>query len=233
MTKVVAINGSPRMEKGNTAALLAAFLEGMREVGADVDVAYAARLDVKPCTGEMHCWYTKPGECYLKDGMQELYPALSQAELLVLATPVYIPLPGEMQNVINRLCPLVEPRLHVREGRTRARFRDHVAIRQIALVSTGAWWERENMDTVLRVARELAEDASVPFAGALLRPHAFLMKQDGRLTPAGEAVLRAAGRAGRELITEGRMRQETLDAVSCPLIAEEELRRRYNAALPS
>jgi len=108
-----------------------------------------------------------------------------------------------------------------------------VAIRQIVLVSTGGWWEKENIDTVLRIARELAEDASVPFAGALLRPHASRMKQGGKLTPDGEAVLCAAGRAGRELIREGRMRQETLNAVSCPLIAEEELRRRYNAALPS
>lgn len=87
---------------------------------------------------------------------------------------------------------------------------------------------------MLRIARELTEHASVPFAGALLRPHTFLTEQDGKLILDGEAVLRAAGRAGRELITEGRRASRpTLDAVSCPLIAEEELRRRYNAALPN
>jgi hypothetical protein len=151
----------------------------------------------------------------------------------LLATPVYIPFPGAMRNATNRLCPLAEPRLQLREERTRARFRNHVAIRQIALVSTGAWWEKENMDTVLRIARELAEDASVLFVGGLLRPHAFPMKQNAELTPDGEALLRAARRAGRELITEGRVHQETFDAVSCPLIAEEELRRHYNAPLPN
>jgi hypothetical protein len=34
MTHVVAINGSPRMEKGNTAIVLGPFLEGMVEAGA-------------------------------------------------------------------------------------------------------------------------------------------------------------------------------------------------------
>ena len=109
-------------------------------------------------------------------------PTLREADILVLATPVYIPLPGEMQNLINRLCPLVKPKLETREGRTRARFHDEVRIQRIALVSTGGWWEKGNFGTVGRIAQELAESASVKFAGALLRPHAGLMRRQGELT---------------------------------------------------
>jgi len=231
MVKVVAINGSPRMEKGNTAMILAPFIEGMTDAGSDVELFYARRLKVKPCTGEMHCWYKKAGECIHKDDMQLLYPKLREAEILVLATPVYIPLPGEMQNIINRLCPLVEPFLETREGRTRARFRENVEIRKIVLVSTGAWWEKGNLSTVVRIVKELAEDASVEFAGAVLRPHAFVMKQEKELTKDGEAILNAVKRAGYDLVTEGRMAEETLETISHPLISEEELRRRYNQAL--
>jgi multimeric flavodoxin WrbA len=231
MTKVVAINGSPRMEKGNTFMILTPFLQGMTDAGADVELFYASRLDVEPCTGEFQCWYEKPGECYIQDDMQDLYPRLRAAEMLVLATPVYIPLPGEMQNLINRLCPLIDPTLETRDGRTRARFHEDVKIKRIVLVSTSGWWEMGNFDTVVRIARELAEDASVEFAGAVLRPHAYLMKQDGELTEDGEAVQEAARRAGYELAKEGRMKQETLDMVSRALIFQEELRRRYNDAL--
>jgi len=99
------------------------------------------------------------------------------------------------------------------------------------LVSTGAWWEKGNFGTVVRIAEELAEDMSVEFAGAVLRPHAFLMKEDGELTRDGEAVVNAVRRAGYELVKEGGMDQETLERVSRPLISEEELRRRYNQAL--
>ena len=232
MTKVVAINGSPRMEKGNTAMILTPFIEGMTEAGSDVELFYASRLKVKPCScGEMYCWYGKPGKCCIKDDMQTLYPKLSEADILVLATPVYIPLPGGMQNVINRICPLVVPFLETREGRTRARFREDVKIQKIALVATGAWWEKGNFGTVVRIVEELAKDASVEFAGAVIRPHAFLMKQQGELTQAGEAVVNAARRAGHELVKEGKMDRETLETISRPLISQEELRRRYNRTL--
>ncbi len=232
MSKAVAINGSPRMEKGNTAMVLAPFIQGMMDAGSDVELFYASRLKVKPCTcSEMYCWYKSPGECYIKDDMELLYPQLRGADIFILATPVYIPLPGEMQKIINRLCPLLEPLLETRQGRTRGRFRKGVEVREIVLVSTGGWWEIGNFGTVLRIAQELAADASVEFAGAVLRPHAFLMKKGGKLTKDGEDVLKEVRRAGYELVKEGVMRKETLEAISRPLISEDELRHRYNRAL--
>jgi multimeric flavodoxin WrbA len=229
MSKAIAVNGSPRVDKGCTALVLTPFIEGMMDAGGDVELFYASRLQIKPCAcGEMYCWYKKPGECCVTDDMQSLYPKLKGADTLVLATPVYTPLPGAMQNVINRLCPLIKPLLETREGRTRARFRDDVKIQRFVLVAVGAWWEKANLARVVRIAEELAETASVKFAGAVLRPHAFLMTQAGELTQDGEAVLKAARRAGYELVHEGAMAEETLEAVSRPLISEDELRRWYN-----
>ena len=232
MKKVIAINGSPRKEKGNTATVLTSFIQGLTESGAEVEVFYATKLKVKPCAcGGMQCWYESPGECCINDDMQLIYPKLKAAEILIIATPVYIPLPGDMQNVINRLCPLVEPYLEYRKGRTRARFHQDVNIQKMVLVSTGGWWERENMSTVVRIVEELAEDASVEFGGAILRPHAFLMKKDGTVTEEGEEILSAVKKAGIELIKANKMSQETLEFISRPLIAEEELRQRYNQLL--
>lgn len=230
--ETIAINGSPRLDRGNTARLLAPFMEGMREAGADVELYYPSRMKVKPCAcGQMTCWYDRPGECPIQDDMKLIYAGLRAAETLVLATPVYIPLPGAMQNVINRLCAVLEPRLETCAGRTRARFRAGVTIQRIAVVSTGGWWEVANLEPVVHIAEELARIANVDFAGAVLRPHAFMMRQDGEVTPAGQAVLDAAREAGRELVELGAMRRETLEVISRPLISEEALRRRYNEAL--
>lgn len=229
MRKAVAINGSPKMEKGNTAMILGPFIQGMVDAGCEVELVYASRLKVKPCTcGDLYCWNEMPGECCIKDNMQLLYPKLREADILVLATPVYIPLPGEMQNMINRLCPLLDPLLEFRQGRTRARFRKDVGIREIVLVSTSGWWEKANFGTVVRIIEELAADASVKFAGAVLRPHAHVMKKKGELTQDGEAVLNAVRKAGYELLKEGVMTTETLETISRPLISQEELWRRYN-----
>ena len=62
--KVVAINSSPKMDKGNTALVLGPFLEGMREAGAEVELFYTKKLRIKPCQGEQNCWVKTPGECF-------------------------------------------------------------------------------------------------------------------------------------------------------------------------
>lgn len=230
MSRAIAINGSPHKHKGNTGAVLTSLIQGMTDAGCNVDLVCATDLKVRSCACEnMYCWYNHPGECCIKDDMEQLYPRLRAAELLVLATPVYIPLPGEMQNIINRLCPLIVPRLENRDGRTRAKFRDDVAIEKILLVVTGGWWERENAGVIEHVVRELAENASVEFAGAVVRPHADMMKFDGKFTEMGTAVLEAARTAGRDLIQKGHISQETLDAISQPLIPEEAYRQEMNS----
>jgi multimeric flavodoxin WrbA len=225
LTKVVAINGSARMDKGNTALVLAPFLDGMKQAGASVELFYARRLNVKPCTGEFYCWNKKPGQCYIEDDMQMLYPKLRRADILVLATPVYIPLPGEMQNLINRLCPLVEPILEFRDGRTRAKFHSEVNIRKIVLVSACGWWEMGNFGTVLRIAKELAKDVDTEFAGAVLRPHAYLMREKSEKA---KKVAEALRQAGSELVKRERMPKSLLEVIGQPLISEEEYRRSLN-----
>jgi multimeric flavodoxin WrbA len=208
------------MERGHTAMVLNPFIEGMMGAGSDVELFYSSRLKVKPCScGTMYCWTRMPGECCIKDEMELLYPKLKGADILVLATPVYIPLPGDMQEVINRLCPLLDPALEFRKGRTRAIFRKDVRIRTIALVSTGGWWEKGNFGTVVRIVKELAEDTSVKFAGAVLRPHADYMRRDGELTQDGRAVLNAVRRAGSQLVKNGVMKRETLATISRPLVS--------------
>lgn len=232
MVKVLAINGSPRKGRGNTAMVLDPFIQGMIAGGAEVELIYASKLKLKPCScGNMHCWYNSPGECCIDDDMQSYYPALKRADLLIIATPVYIPLPGAMQNILNRLCPLVEPNLTFRQERTRAQFRKDVNIKKIILVSTGGWWEKENMDTVVRIVQELAEDASVEFGGSVLRPHAFAMKQDGQFTKEAEGIIDELRKLGSELIRDGELNPESLDMISRPLIKEEELRHWYNQAV--
>lgn len=231
MIKAIAINGSPRKDKGNTAMILGPFIEGMTDAGAEVNIHYTKNLTLKPCTGEFQCWWETPGECYIKDDMQKLYLRLKEADVLILATPVYAPLPGEIQIVINRLVPLILPVLETREGRTRARVRDGVKIRKVVLVGTGGWWEKENLDTVVRIAKELAEVMSIEFAGAVLRPHAFLMKKKGELTKDGESIVEAVKQAGYDFVKGGQLGEEILDAISRPLIAQEELLKKYNAAV--
>ncbi|MGB7054739.1 MAG: flavodoxin family protein [bacterium] len=231
--KAVAINGSPRKDKGNTGMILNAFIQGMENAGASTEIFYTKTLKPKPCTGEFQCWWETPGECYIKDDMQKVDPALREADTLILATPVYIPLPGEMQILINRLCPLIKPVLETRDGRTRARLHDNVKLCKIVLLSTGGWWEKENLDTVVHIAEELADGMSIEFAGALLRPHAFLMKKKGELTEDGAAILDEVKKVGYEFARSGELSKSTLESIRRPLVSREELLNMYNRVLKS
>ncbi len=223
MNKVIVINGSPRKNNGNTGMLLKPFVEGMIEAEADVEVYFASEMKVKPCTcSKMYCWYDEPGVCCIKDEMQDLYPRLAAANILILATPVYIPLPGDMQNMVNRLCPLIDPKLVFLNGRTRAKPQPHILIHKLALVATSGWWEKGNFDTLTQIVRELAADLNIEFTGAIIRPHADYMRQKGVMTPDGLAVQEAAKLAGRALIEQGQIPRELFDSISRPLVSVEQ-----------
>jgi multimeric flavodoxin WrbA len=88
--KVLAFNGSPKMDKSNTSLVLDPFLDGMSGTGAEVELFYTKKLRVNPCQGDRSCSTKTPGECIQKkDDMQMLYPKLRQADVWVFATPVY------------------------------------------------------------------------------------------------------------------------------------------------
>jgi multimeric flavodoxin WrbA len=195
----------------------------MRDAGASVELVYVKRLDIKPCTGELSCWRSKKGKCYIKDDMQQLYSKLRRADILVLATPVYIPLPGEMQNFINRLVALMDPVEVMRAGRTRVRFHNDVGINKVVLVSTSGWWEKANFRTVIRIAKEIAEDASVEFSGAIIRPHSDLWGEDEGRTM---EVLEAVKQAGYHLVKTGNIPDALIRKISQPLISRKERIRR-------
>ncbi|MHA1909955.1 MAG: flavodoxin family protein [Candidatus Thorarchaeota archaeon] len=225
MTKVLAINGSARMEKGRTAKILAAFTDGMIEAGASVDLEYAKKLKIHPCNGDFQCWREKIGECIHSDDMQYIYSKMREADILVLAMPIYLPLPGKMQNLLNRLMPIVEPILEFRDGRTRAKFHDDVRISKIVLVSTGGWWEKDNMDLVVQITKHIAEDVSVEFSGAVLRPHVSIMEENKEMA---KKIMDAVKTAGHQMVRDGKMSPDLLETISQPLISEEELRERAN-----
>jgi multimeric flavodoxin WrbA len=215
MTDVLVINGSARTTKGNTAFVLSPFIQGMKKAGANVELLYSKKMDIRPCLGCFDCWGKTIGRCTINDEMQDLYPKLKATDILVLATPIYIPLPGMMQNLINRLCPLIEPLLEFKDGRTRAHFHNDVKISKILTVLTGGWWEIENLNIPLKVMEELALNSSCEFAGAILRPHAYVLKEENELN---HHVLSKLEEVGQQLINNGQIDPKDLDFISQPLV---------------
>lgn len=85
---ILVLNGSPRVN-GSTAAMVQAFAEGAREAGHEVAVIPVGRKKIAGCLGCEYCHTKGNGRCIQKDDEQEVYAALENAEMLVLASPVY------------------------------------------------------------------------------------------------------------------------------------------------
>lgn len=218
--KVVAVNGSPKMDKGTTALILAPFVEGMRNAGAEVELFYTKRLRIKPCQGDFRCSTHTPGECFQQDDMQMLHPKLCEADIWVFATPLYVSgMTGPLKNLIDRiLIPLGEPFVELRDGHCHHPLREGTRTGQVALVSSCGYWEMGNFDLLLAHMEAICEHAEREFAGALLRPHAPalqpMMKQGALI----DDIFEAAREAGRQLVADGEMAPETLAKVSRPLV---------------
>jgi multimeric flavodoxin WrbA len=216
---VTVINGSPRVVKGYTSQILEPFIEGMQNANAKVTLINSHKLKIKPCIGEFHCWFKNPGECILKDDMQSVYNQLKDSDILIIATPVYVPLPGNMQILINRLLPLMEPILENKNGRTRARFHDNIKIKKIMLVATSGWWELGNFNTLKHIVEEIAENFNIELGDFILRPHSTALDskpEDKKL------IIKVLLEAGYQLIKEGKITTEKLNTISKPLMSFED-----------
>ncbi len=217
--KVLAINSSPKMDKGNTARILNPFLEGMKEAGAEVDLFYTRKLNIKPCTGEFNCWFKTPGECYIDDDMKLLYPKIEEADVLVFASPLYVDaVNGPMKNLFDRMLPGIQPFVELRDGRSRHPVRGTPKNQKMVLVSNSGFWEMENFDPLIVHMDAFCKNGSFEFAGALLRPHGEAMQSMLEMgAPIGD-IFKAAKDAGRQLVKEGLMSKETLDIISRELL---------------
>ena len=86
---VLALQSSPR-KRGNTVTLARALLEGLKAGGVkQVSEVFLDELEIHPCNNCDACRGKKGPFCVFDDGMSALYPKFIEADLVVLASPVY------------------------------------------------------------------------------------------------------------------------------------------------
>ena len=100
--KLLILNGSPR-PKGNTKQMIQAFCEGLASAGHEYDVFDVCRMNIHGCLACEYCHTKGQGQCVQKDDMQKIYEKLQEAEMLVIASPIYYHgLSGQLKCTIDR-----------------------------------------------------------------------------------------------------------------------------------
>ena len=84
--KVLILSGSPRKE-GNSDILCNEFMRGATEAGNQLEKIRIAEKNIGFCRA---CYFCKDtGVCAIKDDMAEVLQKMIEADVLVLASPVY------------------------------------------------------------------------------------------------------------------------------------------------
>jgi hypothetical protein len=88
--RVLALVGSPNLEKSNTVAIVSDFLAAMKEIDPHIEaeIVSLGRSGLKPCAGGWSC--TAKGECVIHDGSAEIKEKMIACDLLILGSPVYV-----------------------------------------------------------------------------------------------------------------------------------------------
>lgn len=106
---ILVLNGSPRSH-GSTKCMVEAFREGAASAGHQVDVIDVCDMDISGCRACEYCHTKGHGACVQEDGMQKVYPLLKEAEMLVLASPIYYHgISGQLKCAVDRFYSAAYP----------------------------------------------------------------------------------------------------------------------------
>ena len=106
--KIIVLNGSPR-KNGNTSALVKAFREGAESAGHSVTEFWLEGMKINGCRGCCAGGKNPESPCVQKDDMERIYPAYKEADVVVLASPLYYwTISGQLKCAFDRLFAVAE-----------------------------------------------------------------------------------------------------------------------------
>lgn len=137
--KVLILSGSPR-KAGNSDLLCDEFMRGAKEGGNEVEKIRVAEKNIGYCRGCYAC--KESGKCVIKDDMAEVLQKMIDADVIVLASPVYFySIDAQLKALIDRT---VTRWLEVRD-------------KEFYYIMTAADNEKESMETTLACFRGYAD----------------------------------------------------------------------------
>jgi multimeric flavodoxin WrbA len=106
--KISCLLGSPR-PNGNSAAIANRFTQTMASLGAKIENIELNQLTYRGCQGCMSC-KTISDKCVLNDGLSGVLESLKEADVIVMAMPVYCSdVPGQVKCFIDRTFSYMRP----------------------------------------------------------------------------------------------------------------------------
>ena len=161
---ILILQGSPRAN-GNTAWMAEEYKKAAEAAGHQVTLVNVSRKKIAGCLACEYCHkggHQGNGACIQKDDMQELYPLMAEAEVLVLAAPIYyFTLCAQIQTPIQRMYCVNSPAKVKKMALLMSSYSPNVydgALAEFRDICN--YWKVENMGTVTAKLDEQKTDAT-------------------------------------------------------------------------
>ena len=114
MSNIVILVGSMRIN-GNTARLAQSFADGAVQ-NNNVEIVYVADYNVNPCIGCNSCFTREGNQCFQGDDMVKIYEKLRNADIVVIASPVYFyGISAQLKAIVDRLHTPMRNTFHIKK----------------------------------------------------------------------------------------------------------------------
>jgi len=218
--KITVFNGSPKAKKSATHVMAAEFLKGAEEAGAETENVFLAQKKIRHCMGCFACWTKTPGKCAIKDDMAELLEKYLNSDLVVYACPVYYgSVTGLMKDFIDRTLPLADPHFaKTSEGIARhiARYEKYP---DMAIISNCGFPEQTHFKYFRNIFNYMEDNDAAGFVAEIYRGGGPLLTTEvPELKPIIDNYKILLRKAGKEVVENGRLSDETRAEMEKPLI---------------
>jgi multimeric flavodoxin WrbA len=114
LSNIVILVGSVR-KNGNTARLAQSFAEGAAK-NNNVEIVSVADYNVNPCIGCNSCFTREGNQCFQDDDMVQIYEKLRNADIVVVASPVYFyGISAQLKAIVDRLHTPMRNTFHIKK----------------------------------------------------------------------------------------------------------------------
>jgi hypothetical protein len=121
---------------------------------------------------------------------------------------------GSLKTLIDRSIPLLKGRFIIRDDHCRHPVREHVKQGKLVLLSVAGFTELDNFGPLITHVKAMCKNMNREYAGAILRSVAWIMEGAAQQGVQIDPIYEATKQAGKELISSGTMKKETLDIIA-------------------
>jgi multimeric flavodoxin WrbA len=234
--KIVAYNGSPKGKKSTTHLMIDEVLKGAQKNGAEVVNYTLSEKNIHHCMGCFHCWYVDRNKCIFNDDMGEAMSHFKDLDILILGTPLYFDNVSGMLKVFLDRCIAYGSYFIQKDEHGESKHIDAYKEKhngkpapQIVIISNGGFAEKSQFQALEFMMDRMARNMSSEVIAKIFRGQGPLLTLDNeQLKPIIDNYRELLQQAGREIVTQRCISEQTQVQLDAPLIPVDVYNKQIN-----